>query len=315
MRPTAVLAVLSGSLPLLAQATLPEPGSPAATALFAKACGRMLATSGGSFRTAETQDNAVMRNAGFAMPGGGDIDVDGGWHGDTVFARCGEGDEVVRHHGRMVAKDAGTWKLRSGKLPSGTPVPFLASPPLLFTLLHDLPPAQAPIRSVEATGQADKPQVILGLTLQGQAATDLALSGALPAVSGGLGGIQMFGGGGAALPQPDYTVDLALTVDPESGDVLRLRARVYERNEMLRNMRIQFGGPGGAGGNDAPPAGGDEVTDAEPAADTELVYKKGLPDRRLAKDVSLMYYRVDFQNLGAGNLPELDAKAKSLLGM
>jgi hypothetical protein len=175
-------------------------------------------------------------------------------------------------------------------------------------VLQALPAGAKKVAHVEADAIGPRRVAILTLTLHGDEAQDLAHSGALPAPSGGpmlhLG--RMLPGGP---PPKDYTVDVALSVDPDSGDVLRLRAKVYEDDPMLANMRIQIGGPGG----EEPPAA-DEPAPAD-KTDAQPPVKKGLPERKPGKTESVLYYRVDFKDLGRAEPPALDEGGKRWLGL
>ena len=288
---------------------LPAAGSPEATALFVRACNRMLAAGSGTFRTDEEQDSAIMR--GQNLPGGLSHDppsIRGGWSSDLLWAETDD-DTFATRNGATVAKTDGGWKLRARTLASGAQRPFVLSPTLLFTQLAKLPVAQQGVMNVEAGEAGGKPVAILALSFTGPTADDLALGGALPAT----GGAFLFGGlpGGSGAPEKTYTVDLALFVEPTSGDVLRLRAKVYEDNPMLANMRIRFGG-GGGGDGDA-----DEPAAKTPAAATTAapVIKKGLPERTPGGTESVAYLKADFKDLGSAKPPSIDDAGKSWLGI
>ncbi|MBK8097107.1 MAG: hypothetical protein IPK26_08370 [Planctomycetes bacterium] len=316
------LTTLLVALPLAAQdaaattaVALPAAGSPAAADLFAKACAKMQALSRGTFKTTEAQDSAIMRQAGVGF-GNEDVEVDGGWNHELVWGNTGENDHYVRARGRMLVKNGDAWRLRGSKLLSGQPAPFTLDPALLFTLLQELPADARKVTHVEEGEVAGKKVAVLTVTLTDEVANEFADSGSVPGVSGGPGFIRMVGGGGGGfgMPDPEFTVDLALFVDPAGGDVLRIRTKVYEKNPMLGNIRIAVGGPGGGGGDDEEEEKEDEKEEAA-ATDDKVVVKKGLPERKLAKDTSMMYFKVDFQNLGMGEAPALDNKARALLGL
>lgn len=314
------LATLLVAFPMAAQdtaatpaATLPAAGSPAATELFTKACAKMQALGRGTFKTTESQDSAIMRQAGVGF-GNEDVEVDGGWNHELIWGNTGENDQYVKSRGRMLVKTGDAWRLRGSKLVSGQPAPFTLDPALLFTLLQELPADARKITHVEDGEVGGKKVAVLTIELADDVAAEFADSGAVPGVSGGPGIIRMVGGGGGGfgMPEPEYTVDLALFVDPAGGDVLRVRTKVYEKNPMLGNIRIAVGGAGGGGDDEA-----EKEDEKEEAAtdDSKVVVKKGLPERKIAKDVSLMYFKVDFQNLGMGEAPAIDTKARALLGL
>ena len=128
----------------------------------------------------------------------------------------------------------------------------------------------------------------------------------------------MIGGMGGNMPQPDYTVHLALFVDAENGDVLRLAAKVYEKNPMMGNVAIQVAGGAARGGRGDEEEGDDEKDEKNEkkegaAADGKPAWKKGLPVKKPAKEESVMTFRADFQKLGLAEAPALDDKAKALL--
>jgi hypothetical protein len=324
MRLPHLAAVLLPTLAMAQQQTgataLPAADSPEAAALFDKACAKMLAVGRGSFTTTEEQDPAMMRGNGMP-PGMGDqsVEVTGGWNGDLVWGTVGE-DEFAVGRGRLVAKTAHGWRPRGRTLPSGAPAPFALQPQVLFALLQKLPAAARKVVAVEAGEVGGKPVAILTLALADEAAADFANSGALPPVSGGP--LLHFGAmmGGEA-PEKHWLVDCALFVDAGNGDVLRVRAKVYEEDPMLAHVRFQIGGPGGGG------AGGDEDDDKDDAksetksgakdakADGAPKVKKGLPDRKPGKTQSVMYAKIDFKNLGLAEVPALDDEARGWLGL
>jgi len=290
---------------------LPAAGSPEATALFKKACNRMLAVGSGSFRSDEEQDSAMLR--GHDIPGGGHEppSIRGGWSGDLLWGETDD-DAFATRNGTTVSKTDAGWKLRARTLGSGAQRPFLLSPALLFTQLSKLDVAQQKVAHVEAGEAGGKPVAILALSFTGRTADDLALGGALPAA----GGAFIFGAmpGGMA-PEKSYTVDLALFVEPQSGDVLRLRAKVYEDNPMLANMRIRFGGGGegdGDGDSDTPAA---KAPAAAAATTGAPAIKKGLPERTPGKTESVAYLKADFKDLGNAKPPSIDDAGLGWLGI
>jgi hypothetical protein len=315
----ALLALLPFALATLPAQDPPKPGSPESQALLDKACHKMLAVGRGAYRTVEEQDNAILRQLGRGGGGGESEDggAEGGWHADMLWARAGEdANLIVRQRGRTLVQTGKDWRIRRDKLPSGAPMPALFDPDLFFQMVRDLPAEARRVCAVEPAKMGDHDMLVLALTLEGEAAVDFALSGALPPVAS-FGGMIMRAGGGPRPPQPQVTVDLGLFVEPQGGDVLRVRAKVYEKG-VGGGFRVAVaGGPGGAGG-----AGGFQVAaPAEPEKEAdkakeggELVYKKGLPERRMGQQDSSMYLKVDFSDLGKAKPPELDEAAKRLLG-
>jgi hypothetical protein len=283
-----------------------EAGAPAATALVDKAIAKMKAYGKGSFATTQTNDSAMLRGAGLPF-GNDDIEVTGGWSQGTVWGE-NDGDSFVRANGRMLAKIGSDWKLRGSKLGGGKPAPFTLDPDLLFTALGSLPAPARKVANVDTAEVGGKTVHVLSLALESQAASDFAESGAVP---GAAGGFFAFGAPGMDVPENEYTVYLALFIEPESGDLLRFVCKTFEKNEMMGHVKIAV-------------AGGDgEAAEAEDAKDEKksekddgtLVWKKGLPQKKPAKDESVTTFRVDFKKLGLADAPSLPDKAKALLRM
>lgn len=289
--------------------TLPAPGSAAAAELLGKGIEKMLAIGRGTWKTTEAQDQAMMRNAGMPF-GANDTDVDGGWHQGLVWGEI-DNDRYVRHAGRMLVKAGDVWKLRENKLASGHAAPFTLDVELFFTVLRELPEAARRVEHVDAAEVGGKKVVVLSLSLADEDAADLVASGAVPGGGGG-GGMFMIGnmrGFGGAPPEPDYAVHLAFFVDPDNGDVVRLAARIYEKNPMFGNVVIQVQGPGGQN-EDEEEEEEDEKADAKAGAP---VWKDGLPVRKPSKSESMTTFRADFGKLGLATAPDLDDHAKALL--
>jgi hypothetical protein len=263
-------------------------------------------------------------NRGGGGGGGGDSDdagVEGGWHADLLWARTGDGDLIVRQRGRTVVQAGKEWRLRRDRLPSGAQMPELFDPDLFFQMVRDLPAEARRVRAVEQTKVKDQDVLVLALTLEGDAAADFALSGALPPVASLSGRTITLARGMAARPQPqpETTVDIGLFIEPQGGDVLRVRAKVYEKGAPGGAPQfVVAGAPAGGGGFQvAVPAreAEKEDKDKEKEKDSgEPVYKKGLLERKMGQRDSSMYLKVDFTDLGKAKPPELDEAAKRLLG-
>ena len=305
MPKTTALLVLPGLIAALAAqepAAAPATAS-AADALLREALAKTAELPGGTFKTVEVQDLAMMRRFAAQMPAS-DVEITGQWQRGLRAVTVNDEHKVVLHAGRLLVQDGKNWALRRDTLLNGQRVPFVLDPELLFTVLRDVPAAKLAVRNEERVKAGEAEHVVLGITLDGSHAIDAALSGALP-VSGGF---TMMGPMAARLelPAPELTVDLAFTVDPATKLVQRVRAKVYRVERMPDNVRIQV-----AGGE-----GGEEETeeDAEPAKpDAKLEYKKGLPVRKLDKSLSVIDYDVKFTDHGQPAKPDLDDRAARLL--
>jgi hypothetical protein len=285
--------------------TLPEAGSPAATALLDKAIAKMQAYGRGAFATTLSRDEALLRGQNLPF-GGEDVEVAGGWHRELVWGDC-DGDRFVRANGRMLARIDDGWRLRATKLAGGRPAPFTVEPDLLFTALASLPAEARKVVHVEAGEVAGRQVAVLSLALVEDVGREFVESGAVPGGGGGPGSFLVFGPGiGMDLPQDQHAVYVALSVDPASGDVLRVASKAYQINEAMGNVHIQIGD--GDDDDDEPEPAADE-----PAAGGALVWKKGLPTKKPAKGESVASWRVDFKDLGLAEPPALDDKAKGLL--
>lgn len=305
------------SFPILAQDPvaapaadpLPAAGSPEAATLVDKAIEKMLAVGRGNWRSHEEQDNAMMRQFQAQMGGGDGVDVEGGWSQGMVW---GDADlnTFVKHGGRMIVKSAGVWKLRASKLASGQPAPFALDPALFFAVVRDLPAEERRVVHTDSAEVRGKKVVVLTMSFDGDVASDFVDSGAVPEVSGGMGAIVMGGIGGMGVPTAQRSVHVALFVDPANGDVLRLGVKLYEKNPMFGNMRIQVQGAGG-GDDEAAEDETEEQAAKDAAAKPE--WKNGMPTRKPGRDESTMTYRCDFTKVGLVDAPDLDDRAKALL--
>jgi hypothetical protein len=312
MRLLSILAALAASLPSLAQEPaapaepaakpLPEIGSPAATALVEQGIQKMLAFGRGTFRTSESRDTAMARNAG--VPDNA-RSIEGGWQQDLVWAES-DGERYVRHAGRQVVLVGDDWKLRSNKLGSGNSIPFTVDPDLLFTVLRDLPAEARRVVHVERGEVGGRDVAILTVTFEHELANEFVQTGVVPEIGDTLGGIVVLGGlRGLQIPEPDRDVFLAFHIDPENGDVLRLTAKVYEEGRGFGRLQVVRAG---FGGNEQ-----EDKEEEEADAGAKPQWKAGLPMRDPTKNESVLVYRVDFPKLGLASPPDLDDVAKRLL--
>lgn len=267
-----------------------------------------------AFKSLESQDDAFRRQFPVGAGGGEDVQVSGTWCGGVTRASVGyDDDEVYLANGRMVARTAdGPWKLRRNCLADGQPLPHVADPGLTFEVLAALPDEALKVKHVESGKVKDVDVTIYGFSVDGARAQDLALSGLLPRASGGRMLVMIGGGGGMRTPPPDVSIDFAVSVDPKTGLVHRVHCKAYTVSNLPDNVQVRFAGADGVeiGGDE------DEKDEEPPAAkDAPPTYSKGLPKRRLAKNVSLTEFDLVLSKHGEATLPELPADARKSLGL
>lgn len=321
--------VLMASAALVAQETTPapkqaEPQQIDSDALLQKAIQKMASLHSLCFQTTETQDAASTRQilkqmAGLgagAVLGGGDKVVRGAFSDGILHAKMNDGnDEAVLYRGRMVARSDSSWKLRRNRLHGGAPMPFILDPQLFFEALGQVPRSSITVRKVDHQETTQGKRVVLSLSLTGDAANDFGLAGTLPPVAKGFGGMAMkLGGMGGDAKEPDLTIDLALTVDPATALVHRVRSATYQEGGLPGGGRVMVGGAG---------FGEEEEEEEEKEEDKEEVktrdaqgnriYKRGLPIRKLKDSLSRMEFDISFTKHGQPYVFELDAAGRKLL--
>ncbi|MEZ5962363.1 MAG: hypothetical protein R3F56_00830 [Planctomycetota bacterium] len=265
-----------------------------------------------AFKSLETQDDALRRR----LPIGGeseDTQVTGTVTGDVLAASIGfDDDNIVAARGRMLARRGdGEWKLRRSCLADGRPLPFVADPRLLVETLANLPDDALQVTHVESGTVKDAEVRIYGFTVSGRVADELGLTGALPRATGGHM-MMIFGGGGLAEPpRPEVSIDLAVSVDAESGYVVRVRSRSYTKSQLPGNVQVRFAGADGT------ELAEEEEVEAETPADKDapLQFRKGLPQRHLGKDTSLIEFDLALSRHGEAKAPAVSEAGRKLLGL
>jgi hypothetical protein len=305
-----VLAGLAAGL--LAQDPEPTAASSSPQALLQRAVDKMATLAGVAFKTVEAQDQAITRRFGGAL-GGGEIEVSGESSAGLVRATMNfDEDEVVRHAGRSIARRGdGEWKPRTGSLAGGQPAPFILDPERFFEILAALPAEQLAAKQQEQTNFKGQELVILSVSLDGPAASELAMTGIVPRLQSPMIQIGGMGGTGDAMPKPEMTTDLAIYVDPQSALIHRIRVKSYERNPMIANMQIHFDGPGGD--LDIEDEADKEAEVEETDAQGNRVYQKGLPVRKLDDTTSMLDFDIVFSDHGKSFAPEIGDKGRKLL--
>lgn len=322
---TFALILLTGGT-LVAQEPQPEPPQIDPDALLQKAIHKMASLHSVRFKTVEAQDAASTRQImkqvagmGGGMLGGGSQDkvVRGAFRDGILHAKMNDGDdEAVFYRGRMVARSDSEWKLRRNRLYGGAPMPFVLDPQLFFEALAQVPKSSILIKKVDHQETTRGKRVVLSFSLKGEAANDFGLAGTLPPVAKGFGGMVVKLGalGGAGGGEPDLTIDLAVTVDPATALVHRVRSATYQEGGMPGGGRVVIGGGGGGLGDDDE---GDEEEEEEQVkthdAQGNRLYKRGLPVRKLKDSLSKMEFDISFTKHGQPYVFELDDAGRKLL--
>lgn len=292
---------------LAAQDPAPAPAPVPGPELFERAFSQLRQLENGSFHSAESSDVAMLRRMR-AMLGGQDVEVDGTWFGASRSYELESGDTLLVAGGRRVVQNAnGEWRLRGATDADGKPLPWLFDPVLLHDALESLDPAARKLAHTD-TSKLDAGRVTFGLTLEGQAAVDFFLSGAMPSGGGGPGPMFRIGGAGAgAGGPPEVTVDLAFEIDTAAERIERIRAKAYRTDRMPGNVQFRT-------------AGGEEIEAEAPAeqveefdADGKRRHERGLPVRKLGEDVSLIEVTVRLKDLGSTPAIEVPESAAKLL--
>jgi hypothetical protein len=308
-RSTALFAfVLAGPPALLAQ-TDPAPD---AGEVVTKACEKMRLLPGVKWQTTEKQDSALTRRFAGRVGGNQEVEIDGRSSAGVVQATLNDGDdEIVRRGDRMLARNAGgAWKLRSGVLAEGAPLPFVFDAERFFERLGALPAAERKVLQSTTETFRDREYRVLSFTLGDEAAREFVFAGCVPAVGMRVplfGGLP-FGGNAQAAP-PEMLLDIALYVDPETGLVHRARTRAAQEGGIGGgNVQIQVAG---AGFGDQDEEHEEEVKEFDDQGNRR--YERGLPVRKIGKSTSVMDFDVRFSEHGKTFAPELDAPSRALL--
>jgi hypothetical protein len=252
--------------------------------------------------------------AAVAAPAANGI-VRGSWSDGLLWASSSDGkDQVVWRGRRMIGKQGeGAWQLRAGVVGEGAMMPRALEPETFFQALTSgkLEVIHAQVGQLE-----DKPIEVVTAHASGDDAYALLWSGLIPdAVTNAylpLRNLTSTGARGRA--KQDLDVDLALWLDPATGDVRQLKVRCYTKMISAAGGGLVM--PGGA-----PPRPGaapePELDDEEAAKPGPLAFEDGLPVRKpRGRDMLMVVsFDVTFQELGTAKPPALDATARELLGM
>jgi hypothetical protein len=296
-------------------------GADARRARLAKALQKMAALPSLAFTSKETGGGMDVIRVGGARPA--PTEVSGRQADGLLHVTCAGDQEVLLGGRRMLARGGAgeAWKLRAAKTASGNPLPFLFDPQTFFTVLRDLNPEVA---RAEVGAWQDQPIEVFSVTLDGDAARELVWGGLVPEASGFgsmvvmrvAGAVGAAGAGVPVLPPPALKVDLAFFVDPASDLVRRLRVRVTDEGGGVLGGRVVFAAGGGVA------IGGEEEEEEEETDEQKpkgTTWKDGLPvrkgkNRKGAAGEATSTLDVEFRDFEKAALPELDEKARALLG-
>ncbi|MCA8941608.1 MAG: hypothetical protein KDB80_03530 [Planctomycetes bacterium] len=312
----AALALVTGAVAQSAESRpTSQPDAPAApTAQEAlqtleKACGKMSHLQGLHFSSSQEEENALTRQLGGMLGGGGadSTDVIGRWTPTTVELEIGDADDVVVHGTRMIARDDHhDWSLRRDCLADGGDMPFMFDPGLFFETLGDAIGGNLEFTRAEFVTRGERRYLQVSVTVQDDLAREFAFSGALPRASQS-GGIVMLGGvRGLDMPKPSVTTDLAIQIDPESHLIDRIRVKTYEDSPFGGNVVFQV-------------QGADQDDEEEPEEvrtvdeNGQRIFEQGLPIRAVEDSQSVLTFSVRFKDHDKPMLPDLDDRARGLL--
>lgn len=225
-----------------------------------------------------------------------------------------DGNEYLQAGRQTLAKDANSpWTPRRDKFADGVALGFVPDPTLLFrTLQHwELPVLHRTVDTLQ-----DRPVEILTCTLDADQVVTALYSGLLPA--GGAGGFTgqiafraAAGGAGRMVPsKPEATIDVAFFVDPATGHLHKMHVRMWQKS----NVRMGAAGIVVVAGGAARPAeAADEEEDDKTDPSAPPRYEQGLPVRP-RKQVQVTDFVLTLQDFGTATPPELDQRARTLLG-
>lgn len=300
---------------LLAQAGQDEAQAPKLKAdKLKKALSTMATLPSLAFETSTTTiaDNPFMRRAG-GRASTKSVDTNGLVSGDILVVNLNDdADQVVVRGRRMIAKnDRQDWVLRRGKLANGSTLPFLFDPQMFFSSLSQLP---LKVMHKEVGTANNKPVETYTFSLSGETARNLVWGGAIPEGSTGGGGagvmrVVMVGGAGGPIAarggKGQMIVDVAVSLDPATSLVHRVRVRTYSKSD---NAFTVVGGRFGGDEDE------DEEKEAEEFDPENPKFKAGLPVRK-KKGKTFVKFDVAITQHNSAVRPDLDRRARVLLNL
>lgn len=236
----------------------------------------------------------------------------GSWHQGLrhVIYTGDEGDQLLVTPQGLLARDQQRpWTPRNHRFADGNPIPFVPAPE---RLLQFLATTDLAVTHTEVGALDDHPVQTVTFTLNADQASELLWQGLVPPtlLSASLGDLpfNLRGRQGPRNPATPVaaTVDLAVTIDPATGDIRRLHLRAWNPANAGAGQGFvvfQAGGQVIAGQGQAEAEAADE-----PDPNAPLTWQDGLPVRPRAKMV-VRDYVVRLQDQGTAKPPELPAQA------
>ena len=264
----------------------------------------------------QDKNNPFGRLMGASMKG----KATGSWHDGLTHVKFDgdEGDELLLAGARMLARDDNhDWCRRRGHFADGNKLDYVPDPQALMQQLGQWPLA---VTKRGAGSFDDRPVEVLSVTLTGEQVAELFYAGSLPQalqygrnVFGNAVQIAIGGGGGGrqAPPAPNLTVDLAISLDPGTGQIFEIRGNAWaEKNGNGNGVFVFRAGNVQIGGADDEEEEEEEEEEAE--QDGPLEYKDGLP-KRSKKKFSCSGFSLQLSQHGQAPKPALTEAQQKLL--
>jgi hypothetical protein len=271
--------------------------------------------------TTTTAQNPFVRLRGGRAPKPRTVATNGVSSGDILSLSFNDDEDQVIFRGRrMIARnDDSAWALRRGKLAEGGTLPFVFDPELFFGTLSKLP---LKVMHKEVGTANNKPVETYTISISGEDAQNLLWGGVIPepSASGSAGAMQvvMIGGAGGgfrrAAPKVKMTVDLAISIDPATSLVHKIKVRTYSKanNNRFGGMVIRAGG-GGFGEDEDDEDEEDEEEEAQEFDPENPKFEGALPVRK-KKGKNVMKFNITITEHNSAVL-DLNARARSLLNL